>query len=290
MQHIATYQKFNIFEIVKQSDIKYGGRLIWYHLIMVVALFFVNLSLGNAQVVDTLHTQNEFILPSKSSNFGVTANLASYKIAGASALSNVGFEPALSFAAYYNLNKLVTHGWYLQTQYAWGSNINDQGSHAFGFEGGYRASLLLAPFGLITGVGYKSTVYDFKDITPNQNFWLTQIYIPAEVYWSKLLPSNNALLVQLSIPMAELVSYSNATYTNPISAEDAEPLTFGLINSDFKTALPLADFFGAKLGVAYVLTLSRTTALKVAYVFQYYQLFEPVYVNIDNGLTLVYQF
>lgn len=257
---------------------------------MVVALFIACLRFGNSQVADTLPAQTEFILPSKSSNFGVAANLVTYKIKGATTLSNVGFEPALSFAAYYNLNKLVTHGWYLQTQYAWADNIRNQASNAFGFEGGYRASLLLAPFGLITGVGYKSTIYDFSNITPNQNFWLTQIYIPAEVYWSKLLPSNNAILVQLSIPIAELLSYSEATFRSPVSSADAEPLTFGLINSDFEVALPLADFFAAKLGVAYVKTLSKTKALKLAYVFQYYQLFEPGYINTDNGITMVYQF
>ena len=275
---------------MKQPDLKHSGLLLMYRLCLAVALFIACLRVGNSQVIDTLNAQNEFILPSNSCNIGVSANSASYKIKGATTLSNVGFEPALSFAAYYNLNKLVTHGWYLQTQYAWGGNIRNQSSNAFGFEAGYRASLLLAPFGLITGVGYKSTVYDFSNITPNQNFWLTQIYMPAEVYWSKLLPSNNAILVQLSIPMAELVSNSDATFRNPVSAADAEPLTFGLINSDFEAALPLADFFGVKLGVAYVKTLSKTKALKLAYVFQYFQLFEPVYINTDNGLTLVYQF
>lgn len=257
---------------------------------MVVALFIAFMRVGNSQVIDTLNTQKEFILPSNSSNIGVSANLASYKIKGATTLSNVGIEPAISFAAYYNLNKLVTHGWYLQTQYAWADNIRNQASNAFGFEGGYRASLLIAPFGLITGVGYKSTIYDFSNITPNQNFWLTQIYIPAEVYWSKLLPSNNAILVQLSIPIAELVSYSEATFRNPVSSANAEPLTFSLIHSDFEAALPFVDFFGSKLGLAYVKTLSKTKALKLVYVFQYYQLFEPVYSNTDNGLALVYQF
>ena len=91
---------------MKQPDLKHSGLLLMYRLCLAVALFIACLRVGNSQVIDTLNAQNEFILPSNSCNIGVSANLASYKIKGATTLSNVGFEPALSFAAYSNFNKL----------------------------------------------------------------------------------------------------------------------------------------------------------------------------------------
>ncbi len=240
-----------------------------------------------AQVETPPQPAEEFILPSSSMNIGIHANVSNYLVRGASSLNNIGFDPMLSFAYHFNLNKLVTQSVYVTGDFAFANNIKDEKTSRSQVDLGYRASVLLWPVGLISGVGYKTALYNM-DAIDEDNYWLTQIYVPTEVYWTKLLPSKNAILIQAGLPLFELISASNATLSR-ISPNDPGSV-LSEMNSDWFFGLPFIDYEAVKFAAAYVKTLSATTAIKFAYQMQYYRLYSPKYRNLENGIAFVYQF
>ncbi len=232
----------------------------------------------------------EFILPSSSFDVGISAGVTSFTIREASHLKNFGFTPGLSIAYHTNLNKQFTHSFYGMGDVTFASNKLGNHTNGLGYEFGYKVAMLKSPFGLITGLGFKNQLYYPQEIGLSELFWLSQIYIPAEVYWTKLLPSKDAVLVQLSTPIIELVSATDL----PEPPKDNNWIgVFGDVetaNRDYSINLPILDYSGLRFAAAYVNPLSRTSALKIAYVFQYYKLRSPENVNMENGLTLQLQF
>lgn len=240
-----------------------------------------------AQVDTPPQPAEEFILPSSSMNIGIHANVSNYLVRGASALNNIGFDPMLSFAYHFNLNKLVTQSVYVTGDYAFARNIKDEKTSRPQVDLGYRASVLLWPVGLISGIGYKAAIYNMDNIDAD-DYWLTQIYVPTEVYWTKLLPSKNAILVQAGLPLFELISASDASLSLISPNEPGSVLNE--MHSDWFFGLPFIDYEAVKFAAAYVKTLSATTAVKFVYQMQYYQLYTPKYRTFENGIAFVYQF
>jgi len=232
----------------------------------------------------------EFILPSSSFDVGIAANVTSFTIREASHLKNIGFTPGLSIAYHTNLNKQFTHSFYGVGDVTFASNKLGNHTNGFGYEFGYKVAMLKAPFGLITGLSFKNQLYHPQEIGLSELFWLSQIYVPAEVYWTKLLPSKDVILLQVATPIIALVSATDL----PEPLINNNGLTFYdelvAANRDYSVAFPIIDYASIRFAAAYVNPLSKTAALKIAYVLQYYKLESPENVHVENGLAVQLQF
>lgn len=233
----------------------------------------------------------EFILPTSSFDIGVGAGITTFKVLAASPRQSFGFSPSVAAALHMNLNKLYTHTIYTRGNLLFAGDNLGYHTNGYGYELGYKVSRLQAPFGLITGLTFKNQIFNPQHPVQLNYYWLSQIDIPAEVYWSKLLPSNDAVLLQLASPIFELVS---ATEPPDVFIHGGELITIfeqvEAANQGYSAKIPLKDYTGIRFTAAFVNAISKTAALKIAYVFQYYNLYEPENIQTVHTLGLQYQF
>lgn len=234
----------------------------------------------------------EFVLPSNSFNIGFAANVTGFTIREAAPEKYIGFAPGVSLAFHTNLNKQFMHSFYGMAGLSFAADVYERRMHGMDYELGYKVSTLKSPVVLVTGISFKEQIYRGQQGLWNE-FYLSQLTIPFEVYYTKLLPSKDALLLQVATPLLALVAATDL----PGQPEDSNWLpvfasleTTHFFDRDYTINLPIKDYSGIRFVVAYVNTLSKTSALKIAYVFRYYQLNEPENINVENGLALQLQF
>jgi hypothetical protein len=232
----------------------------------------------------------EFVLPSNSFNIGFAAHITNFTIREAAPEKYIGFAPGVSLAFHTNLNKQFMHSFYGMAGLSFAADVYERRMHGMDYELGYKVSTLKSPVVLVTGISFKEQIYSPQQIGLWNEFYLSQLTIPFEVYYTKLLPSKDAILLQVATPLLALVAATDLP--EPPDWLPVLPYieTTSFFDRDYTINLPIKDYSGIRFVAAYVNTLSKTSALKIAYVFRYYQLNEPENINVENGLALQLQF
>jgi hypothetical protein len=240
-----------------------------------------------AQTQTPRPAQDEVILPSTSWNVGIHAAYIDYDVNGVSE-NNIALFPRLYGAYYFNLNERITHAVALAADYAHTADDSFYNSKRYALDINYRASLLTKWVGIATGFGYKATIFNMYEAAPDEEIWLTQFYLPLDLYWVKQLPSNDAILLQAGLPLMQVIS---APFVDTLSEG---PHFFDSqikqMHSNPAFGLPFSDYYSFKASAAYGISIDRTKVLKLGYQVSYFQLKQPYYQILEHGIAIVYQF